>query len=164
MRAPSATWVRLCVASAYFVVCAGSGDAQTASGSYTTWLLSGQSQTNTPEAPNSTTPATVPAQQQQAGQEARFVLPPRVGIVSETSITLQEVIEQVLANNKTVAITRVDVEQAGFNVKAALGAFDPILGGQVTYQHQVTATSSFLSGSTTGSVIEKTLNFVPQLS
>jgi len=162
IRARSVKRAWLYLASAYFVLYACGSDAQTTLGNRAASLW-GQSQANASQLPSSSTPATM-LQQQGPEPEPGFVLPPRVGIISEEPITLQEVIQQVLANNKTVAITRIDVEQAGFNVKAALGAFDPVLGGQATYQHQVTAVSSFLGGSTTGSVTQKTFNFVPQVS
>jgi HAE1 family hydrophobic/amphiphilic exporter-1 len=70
----------------------------------------------------------------------------------------------VLANNKDIAVTHLDVQRARFNVQAARGAYDPVIGGQATYQDEVSPVSSFLGGSTSGSVTQKTFNFVPRVS
>jgi HAE1 family hydrophobic/amphiphilic exporter-1 len=49
-------------------------------------------------------------------------LPPRVGIGSEQPIMLGEVIRQVLENNATVAVSRVDVERARLSTEQRWGA------------------------------------------
>jgi len=91
-------------------------------------------------------------------------LPPRVGIESEQSITLDEVIRQVLANNPAIAVSRVDVERARLSIQGAQGAFDPVVGWQSFYEHAVTPVSSVLGGSATGSVTQNTLDSVPSVT
>jgi HAE1 family hydrophobic/amphiphilic exporter-1 len=91
-------------------------------------------------------------------------LPPRVGIDSEQSITLDEVIRQVLANNTAIASSRVDVERARLSIEAARGAHDPVVGFDSYYQHAVTPVSSALAGSATGSLTQNTLLALPQIT
>ena len=91
-------------------------------------------------------------------------LPPRVGIVAEQSITLDETIRLTLANNPSIAVGRVDVERARFSTEAARGALDPVIDWQTFYQHAVTAQSSVLGGSTTGSLTQDTFSSVPRVT
>ena len=96
--------------------------------------------------------------------DTALTLPPRVGIDSEQAMTLDDVIRQVLENNPTLAVSRLDVERARLSAEGAQGSFDPVLAWQSSYQHQVTPVSSFLGGSTTGSLTQDTLDTVPQVS
>ncbi len=52
----------------------------------------------------------------------------RAGILTETTITLPEAIEKVLANDRDLAISRIEREEAGYNVSAAKGVYDPLVG------------------------------------
>jgi HAE1 family hydrophobic/amphiphilic exporter-1 len=134
------------------------------SGSITTAIAAQQ-----PAAPAAVPPAASISQEPQPIQvpvppDTVTALPPRVGIDSEQPITLDDVIKDVLENNRALAVSRVDVERARLSAEGALGAYDPVLGWQSYFQHQVTPVSSFLGGSTTGSLTQNTINTVPQLS
>jgi HAE1 family hydrophobic/amphiphilic exporter-1 len=148
-------YVRLFPVMVACVVLAISGAAQTISPTDER-LQSASPQTQSTAAPNQS--------QQPASNEVLLVLPRRTGIATDVPISLEDVIQQVLANNKDIAVTHLDVQRARFNVQAARGAYDPVIGGQATYQDEVSPVSSFLGGSTSGSVTQKTFNFVPRVS
>ncbi|MGB7759446.1 MAG: TolC family protein [Bryobacteraceae bacterium] len=88
----------------------------------------------------------------------------RVGILKETAITLPEVIERVLSNDRDLAISRIEREEAGYNVTAARGAYDPIVGLRAYHVRQVSPVSSILGGSETGKLTQTELNATPQIS
>jgi outer membrane protein TolC len=93
-----------------------------------------------------------------------FTLPPRVGIAGERPLTLQEVLAMALANNRDIDIARIDQQRAGYNVIAALGVYDPRVGGVGSFQKNVSPVSSALGGSSTGAVVNKNFTLDPQLS
>src|ERR1019366_5399309 len=53
---------------------------------------------------------------------------PRVGILTQATPRLPEVIEVVLANDPDLATSRIQLEEAGYQVRGALGYYDPLLG------------------------------------
>jgi len=72
-------------------------------------------------------------------------------------ITLDQVLAMALANNKDIESSRIDQLEADYNLTAALGAFDPVLGVNSYWQQQITPIASALGGSSTGSLLNKTL-------
>ena len=96
--------------------------------------------------------------------DAVLTLPPRVGIESEQPIRSTGRSGRVLANNRTLAVSRTDVERAQLSAEGATGALDNVVSWSSFYQHQVTPVSSFLGGSTTGSLTSNTFDTVPQLN
>ncbi|HTW66867.1 MAG TPA: TolC family protein [Bryobacteraceae bacterium] len=86
-----------------------------------------------------------------------FLLPPRTGIETQMEITLDQVLAMALANNKDIESSRIDQLEADYNLTAALGAFDPVLGVNSYWQQQITPIASALGGSSTGSLLNKTL-------
>ena len=88
----------------------------------------------------------------------------RVGIVKETTVTLPEVIERVLSNDRDLAISRIEREEAGYNVTAARGAYDPVVGLKAYHTRQVSPVSSILGGSATDRLTQTELNATPQIS
>ncbi|MEP6963007.1 MAG: TolC family protein, partial [Acidobacteriota bacterium] len=91
-----------------------------------------------------------------------FVLPPRVGVLGERPLTLEETLAMALANNRDVDISRIDQERADYGLLAAQGVYDPRIGGVSSYQKTVVPVSSSLGGSTTGAVTNKNLVVDPQ--
>ena len=91
-------------------------------------------------------------------------LQPRVGILTETTITLPEVIERVLASDRDLAISRIEREEAGYNVTAAKGAWDPVVGLKAYRTRQVSPVASILQGSLSGELTVTELNATPQIS
>jgi HAE1 family hydrophobic/amphiphilic exporter-1 len=91
-------------------------------------------------------------------------LQPRVGILTETTITLTEAIERVLANDRDLAISRIEREEAGYNVSAAKGAYDPVVGLKAYRTRQVSPVASILQGSADGKLTQTELSATPQIS
>ncbi|HYA16892.1 MAG TPA: TolC family protein, partial [Bryobacteraceae bacterium] len=80
----------------------------------------------------------------------RIATPPRVGVLGITQISLNEAIQRVLAADRDLAVSRILVEEANYNVTSAKGAFDPKLGFNGNRQRSVTPVSSILGGSADG--------------
>ena len=76
------------------------------------------------------------------------------GISGQTKITLSEVIERTLANDPDLRISRIQRDQAGFSVRAAQGAYDPVLGFGGSRTRAVVPVASILGGSYTGKLTE----------
>jgi HAE1 family hydrophobic/amphiphilic exporter-1 len=85
-----------------------------------------------------------------------FRLPARVGVASETQLTLEQVLSMALANNKDIESSRVDRLEALYNLSSAQGAFDPRLDMTSRWLQQIVPVASSLGGSATGSVLSKT--------
>ena len=89
---------------------------------------------------------------------------PRVGILGETTISLPEVIQRVLANDRDLEISRIVLEEAGYNVSAAKGAYDPVAGFRAYHTKSVFPIASLIGGATDGKLTQKEWNGTPQLS
>jgi HAE1 family hydrophobic/amphiphilic exporter-1 len=89
---------------------------------------------------------------------------PRTGILGETPISLPEVIQRVLANDRDLEISRIVLEEAGYNVSAAKGAYDPVAGFRAYRTKSVFPIASLIGGAANGKLTQKELNGTPQLS
>jgi hydrophobic/amphiphilic exporter-1 (mainly G- bacteria), HAE1 family len=89
---------------------------------------------------------------------------PRIGIQGETRLTLSEVIERVLANDPDLRIARILRDEAGYGVKGAQGAYDPVLGLKAYHTRAVTPIASILGGTPSGRLTQEEWNYTPQLS
>jgi HAE1 family hydrophobic/amphiphilic exporter-1 len=89
---------------------------------------------------------------------------PRVGITGQTGITLSEAIERVLANDPDLRISRIQREEAGFAVRSAQGAYDPLLGFNGYRTRAVVPVASIIGGTETGKLTQKELAGGPQVS
>jgi len=94
---------------------------------------------------------------------AQPALPPRVGIVGESFLALEDAVAQALTNNPDIAVSRATVEQAVNEIAAARGAFDPQLTTRLSFQRQVTPVSSLIGGSASGSLTQQGFAFGPAL-
>ena len=81
-------------------------------------------------------------------------VPPRIGILSSTTITLDDVIARVLANNSDIAVQRFSRDESPLNVKAAQGYFDPQVGFTAQRQRQVSPVTSLLGGAANGKLTQ----------
>ena len=90
-------------------------------------------------------------------------LRPRTGILTETTISLPEVIERVLANDRDLAISRIEREEAGYNVSAAKGAYDPVIGLKAYRTREIVPVASILGGSASGKLSQTELNATPTI-
>src|ERR1035441_5689166 len=127
----------------------------------------------TPAVISPTPPADVA---QDVGQASRPVPPqtiqpfqqvavaPRIGILTQATLRLPEVIELVLANDPDLATSRIQLEEAGYQARGALGYYDPLLGLRAYRTRAVAPVASLLGGTASGKVGSNDLNFTPQLS
>jgi HAE1 family hydrophobic/amphiphilic exporter-1 len=95
-------------------------------------------------------------------QEVR--IQPRVGITGQTKITLSEAIERVLANDPDLRISRIQREEAGFAVRSAQGAYDPLLAFNADRTRAVVPVASIIGGTETGKLTQKQWDGGPQVS
>ncbi|HWZ29997.1 MAG TPA: TolC family protein [Bryobacteraceae bacterium] len=93
-----------------------------------------------------------------------FRIGPRIGVFTEARITLDQALQMALSNNKDIEASRIDKQEAEYNLIGALGVYDPVLGGTTYWLKQVSPASSSLSGSATGAVLSKTWLFDPSVS
>jgi HAE1 family hydrophobic/amphiphilic exporter-1 len=94
--------------------------------------------------------ATVGAQSTSATATADTEPPARVGITGTQPLSLQDAVQQALANNPDIAVARTSVESATLGIAGARGAFDPQLSLQTSLQRQVMPVSSIIGGADTG--------------
>jgi HAE1 family hydrophobic/amphiphilic exporter-1 len=91
-------------------------------------------------------------------------VPPRIGITSEIKLTLQEVIQKVLDNDRDLAVSRIVAQEAVFNVSGAKGYYDPVLGFNGYHLKSVTPIASVFGGSADGKLTQRSLTGDPQVS
>jgi HAE1 family hydrophobic/amphiphilic exporter-1 len=91
-------------------------------------------------------------------------IPARVGISGQTRITLSEAIERTLENDPDLRISRIQRDEAGFSVRAAEGAFDPLLAFGPSRTRSVVPVASILGGSETGKLTQTQWTGGPQVS
>ncbi|MDP9053456.1 MAG: TolC family protein [Acidobacteriota bacterium] len=91
-------------------------------------------------------------------------VPPRIGVLGTAEISLNEVIQRVLANDRDLAVSRILLEEARYNVKSALGYYDPRFGLNAYKLRQVTPTSSVIGGGANGKLTQENYVADPQIS
>jgi outer membrane protein TolC len=89
-------------------------------------------------------------------------LPPveRVGVdlSDQVPLTLNDAIALALANNKDINASRIDIEIAGFDIKAAQGVYDPLVTTEADYNRTTTPAASFISGGADGKTTQTNLS------
>ncbi|HYG81584.1 MAG TPA: TolC family protein, partial [Pyrinomonadaceae bacterium] len=76
-----------------------------------------------------------------------------VDVSDQLPLTLNAAIALALENNNDIDSSRIDVEIAEFNLRAARGVYDPVFSSESYFESRVTPTSSTLGGAgATGSV------------
>ena len=93
-----------------------------------------------------------------------LTIPSRVGVLGERKISLQEVIERTLSNDRDLAVSRILLDEAGYNIKSARGYYDPVLGVKADDQKSVSPAASSLSGGPNGKLTQKQLDLSPSLT
>ncbi|HKS29087.1 MAG TPA: TolC family protein [Pyrinomonadaceae bacterium] len=80
----------------------------------------------------------------------------RVGVdmTEQRPISIREAIGMALANNKDIEVARQNVRIAEFDLLGARGAYDPRFSSLSYYERTETPATSFLSGSSSGSVTQ----------
>lgn len=82
-------------------------------------------------------------------------VPERIGILTSAHISLDQVIQRVLANNRDLAVQRIVREQSYLNIKAAKGFFDPVAGIGLQRMRSVTPITSLLGGAADGKLTQE---------
>ena len=77
---------------------------------------------------------------------------------------LPEVIERVLANDPDLAISRIQLEESGYQIRSAQGYYDPLLGLRAYRTHAVSPVASLLGGTASGKLGSTDLNVTPGVS
>ncbi|PWU01691.1 MAG: hypothetical protein C5B51_22385 [Terriglobia bacterium] len=95
-------------------------------------------------------------------QEVR--IPFRTGIDGQTNLSLEEAIRRVLENDPDLQIARIQREEAGYNVTAALGYFDPVMAMQAYRSRAVTPIASLIGGSSNGKLSQTELAAAPAIN
>jgi len=93
-----------------------------------------------------------------------FRLPPRIGVFAEAQISLQQALSMALANNKDIQASRIDRDEADYNLIGAQGLFDPLASATGQWQKQIIPVASSLGGSATGAVLTKIWQTDPTVS
>ncbi|MCU1257656.1 MAG: acriflavin resistance protein [Bryobacterales bacterium] len=91
-------------------------------------------------------------------------IPARIGILTSTPISLNYVIQRVLANDKDLEVSRIAREEAVYNVRGAQGYFDPRVGLNAHRSHVTTPVASVLGGAPNGKLVQDEWLADPQLS
>jgi HAE1 family hydrophobic/amphiphilic exporter-1 len=91
-------------------------------------------------------------------------VPPRIGVFAEAQISLQQALAMALSNNKDIQASRIDRDEADYNLIGAQGVFDPNVGTVGQWQKQIVPVASALGGSATGAVLTKIWQADPVLS
>ncbi len=83
--------------------------------------------------------------------------PERVGVNTSDALalSLNEAIRLALENNNDIRTARIDVEKAEHNLTARRGAYDPQLFSESYFERSSTPVTSFLGGSSSGSLEQK---------
>jgi outer membrane protein TolC len=122
-------------------------------------------------APGVIVPSQLPQEPPQVApnyQAPARALPPaeRVGvdIANQVPLTLNDAIALALANNKDINASRIDVEIAGFDIRAAQGVYDPRITSGIDYNRNTTPAASFISGGADGSTTQNSLTGDVRLS
>ncbi|HLM62106.1 MAG TPA: TolC family protein, partial [Pyrinomonadaceae bacterium] len=76
----------------------------------------------------------------------------RVGVdlANQMPMTLEDVITLALQNNNDIDSSKINVQIAEFNLKAARGVYDPQLVGESYYERRTTPTASTIGGAGAG--------------
>jgi outer membrane protein TolC len=91
-------------------------------------------------------------------------VPTRIGVLGTAAIGLNEVIHRVLANDRDLAVSRILLEEARYNVKGAQGYYDPRAGLNAYRLRSVTPISSLIGGAANGKLSQEQYLADPQLN
>ncbi|MDT4896955.1 MAG: hypothetical protein QOH25_2032 [Acidobacteriota bacterium] len=86
-----------------------------------------------------------------------------VDVSDQMPLTLNDAIALALQNNNDIDGSRINVQIAEYELKAARGVYDPIFSSESYYESRVTPTSSTLGGAQNGSVMQTDLTGAARL-
>ena len=77
-----------------------------------------------------------------------------VDVSDQLPMTLQEAITLALQNNNDIDSSKINVQIAEFDLRAARGVYDPAIVSENYYERRTTPTSSTIAGGSNGSVTQ----------
>lgn len=80
-----------------------------------------------------------------------------VDVSDQLPLSLQDAITLALQNNNDIDSSRIGVQIAEFNLRAARGIYDPVFTSENLYESRTTPTASTIGGATNGSVTQRSL-------
>ncbi|HKR01532.1 MAG TPA: TolC family protein [Pyrinomonadaceae bacterium] len=86
-----------------------------------------------------------------------------VDVADQMALSLNDAIALALQNNNDIDGSRINVQIAEFNLRAARGVYDPVFSSESYYESRVTPTSSTLGGAQNGSVMQTDLTGAARL-
>ncbi|HEX8706695.1 MAG TPA: TolC family protein [Pyrinomonadaceae bacterium] len=79
-----------------------------------------------------------------------------VNVADQAPLTLNDAIRLALKNSNDIDESRIDVQIAEYNLRAARGVYDPLLSSENYYERQTTPTSSTLGGAGASGAVTQT--------
>lgn len=70
-----------------------------------------------------------------------------VDVMNQLPMTLEDAITRALQNNNDIDSSKINVQIAEFNLKAARGVYDPVLAADSFYESRTTPTASTIGGA-----------------
>lgn len=70
-----------------------------------------------------------------------------VDVMNQLPMTLEDAITRALQNNNDIDTSKINVQIAEFNLKAARGVYDPVLAADSFYESRTTPTASTIGGA-----------------
>lgn len=105
----------------------------------------------------------VPSQEpkQNPSSAAQTAVVPRVGVDESRPLALMlfDAVKMALEQNREIEVERISVRQAEYDLIAARGATDVLLGASSFYEHKTVPVGSVLAGGPNGSLTTKALNY-----
>lgn len=77
-----------------------------------------------------------------------------VNVADQLPLSLQDAITLALQNNNDIDSSKIDVQIAEFNLRAARGVYDPTAVSESYYERRTTPTASTIGGASNGSVTQ----------
>jgi outer membrane protein TolC len=91
-------------------------------------------------------------------------VPLRIGVLGTAKLGINEVIQRVLTNDRDLAVSRILLEEARYNVTGAKGYYDPRLGLNAYRQRSTIPIASLIGGAANGELTQEQYLADPQVS
>src|SRR5205085_6500189 len=79
-----------------------------------------------------------------------------VNVADQVALSLNDAIRMALKNSNDIDESRIDVQIAEYNLKAARGVYDPVLSSEDYYERATTPTSSAIGGGGANGAVTQT--------
>jgi len=98
---------------------------------------------------------------EQVAQDAHQVALERVGIdnTKQLALSMHQAIAMALEKNRDIEIERLNIQQSEYELFAARGAYDPVVGSTIGFQSRTVPVASILAGGANGTLTTRTLTY-----